>query len=123
VPAGAAAITGNLTAVSNGAGFLAVTPDPAAKPGTSTLNFPSGDIRANNLIAPLSAAGSIALTFAGSGSVAVVLDVTGYFMPDSGGSLFVPLTPSRVLDSRISLGASGIFTKGIRGPCRWPARA
>jgi hypothetical protein len=39
----------------------------------------------------------------------VVVDVTGYFVPGSSGSTFVPLNPARVLDSRFGTGLSGSF--------------
>lgn len=109
VPAGATAISGNLTSVTRGAGYIALTRVPTARPGTSTLNFPSGDVRANNLVAPLADDGSVSLTYIGSGNVDVILDVTGYFWPDSAGARFVPLNPIRVLDSRIPLGLAGPF--------------
>ena len=39
------------------AGYVSVTPTPAATPSTSTINFPSGDARANGLTVPLSPTG------------------------------------------------------------------
>jgi peptidoglycan/xylan/chitin deacetylase (PgdA/CDA1 family) len=116
VPAGATAITGNLTEVNaQGAGWVAITVDPTADPGTSTLNFPIGDIRANNVVAPLSAGGSIAMTYRGGGTTDLVFDVTGYFMNDYNGGLFVPMAPTRVMDSRIPLGLPGPFVKNRPG--------
>ena len=109
VPAGASAVSGNLTTVAAGSGYIAVTVSPTAAPGTSTLNFHAGDSSANNLIAPLDTNGRLSITYVGSASVAVIFDVTGYFMPDSDGALFVPFAPVRVLDSRIGLGLAGAF--------------
>ena len=45
----------------NAAGFLAVTPTLNNTPSTSTLNFPLGDNRANNIISPLSTTGSVSI--------------------------------------------------------------
>jgi glucose/arabinose dehydrogenase len=82
VPSTADAITGNLTvANARSKGFVALTELPTASPGTSTLNFPSGDTRANGITAPMSSAGTVALVHTGtSGSTTdLILDVTGYF--------------------------------------------
>ena len=111
VPLGATAITGNLTVVGpGGSGYLAVTVHPTNTPSTSTLNFPAGDTRANNLVSPLSSTGSLSLTYMAAGTTDIVFDVTGYFMPDQGGGLFVPLSPLRVLDSRLARPLAGPFT-------------
>jgi peptidoglycan/xylan/chitin deacetylase (PgdA/CDA1 family) len=116
VPVGATAITGNLTEVNaQGSGWVAITVDPTTDPGTSTLNFPVGDIRANNVVAPLSSGGSIAMTYRGGGTTDLVFDVTGYFMHDYDGGLFVPMAPTRVMDSRTPLGLAGPFVKNKPG--------
>jgi hypothetical protein len=112
VPAGATAVTVNVTVVNQSdPGYLAITPAPAACPGTSTLNFPLGDTRANGATVPLASDGSLSLTYIGpyaDASTDVVLDVTGYFSA-SGGATFTPLTPTRVLDTRYDIGLSGAF--------------
>jgi peptidoglycan/xylan/chitin deacetylase (PgdA/CDA1 family) len=113
VPVGATAITGNLTTVnSTGSSYVSVTLNPTATPGTSTLNFPAGDIRANNVVAPLSDTGSISMTYMGSGTTDLVFDVTGYFIKDNNGALFVPMAPTRVMDSRVAQGGPGPITSG-----------
>jgi hypothetical protein len=118
IPANAVAITGNITATGAGVasgGYLAVTTAPTASPTTSTLNFPSGDTRANNLVSPLAANGTLSIVYIGVGSEHGILDVTGYFLPDGNGGLYVPLAPVRVLDSRIGLGAVETFTPAQAG--------
>ena len=111
VPANATAVTGNLTVTNQtkiGAAFLGPDPDP--NPPTSTLNFPVGDNRGNALTVALSGTGSLSLTYmASSGTSDFVFDVTGYFVPDTTGASFVPLTPARLLDSRSGNGLSGKF--------------
>ena len=83
VPSTAAAITGNLTVVTAGsAGWVALTKQPPASPGsTSTVNFPAADTRANGITAPLSPSGTVALIFVGTGGTTtdLILDITGYF--------------------------------------------
>ncbi|RPH35879.1 MAG: hypothetical protein EHM90_03250 [Chloroflexi bacterium] len=82
VPSTAAAITGNLTVVNaRSTGWVAMTEQPTASPGTSTLNFPAADTRANGITAPLSPTGTVALFYGGTSSATtdLILDVTGYF--------------------------------------------
>ena len=116
IPADATAITGNLTVVGQSrAGYLSVTPDPAAAPTSSTLNFPLGDVRANGLTADLNAAGDLSITYIGgaSSTTNALLDVTGYYVEgDAAGLLFYPLNPGRVLDTRGSTlsGLTGLFS-------------
>ena len=83
VPAGAAAVSGNLTVTSQtGAGYVAVSPDPPAPvPATSTLNFPLGDTRANGLVTPLNGSGSTYIVYVGASgkTTHLILDLSGYF--------------------------------------------
>ncbi len=115
VPAGAVAVTGNLTVTGQtkaGYLFLGPTPDPA--PASSTLNFPLGDSRANGVTVALGSDGSLSATYlapAGA-STQLVFDVTGYFVPGSLGATFAPLTPARLLDTRGGNGLSGAFVAG-----------
>ncbi|MGZ8501588.1 MAG: hypothetical protein ACXWW6_01920 [Candidatus Limnocylindrales bacterium] len=118
VPAGATAITGNFTMVSpSKVGYAAVTKDPDNTPPNSTINFPAGSVRANGVFAPLSASGALSIVYKAKtgGTSHVLLDVTGYFMDDLTGLKFVPLNPSRIMDSRSSAvlsGVSGAFHSG-----------
>ncbi len=86
VPADAVAVTGNLTVTQQtSAGFVALTPAPINNPGTSTLNFPVGDNRANGVTVALSGTGTLSATYVGEGgpgtTTHLVFDVTGYFVP------------------------------------------
>ena len=87
VPVGAKAATLNVTAVlPTGQGHLRLFPSDISVPQVSTVNFAAGEkALANGAIVPL-ADQSVALLdlsvfsrIAGSGSVHVVIDVTGYF--------------------------------------------
>ena len=117
IPAEATAITGNLTVTGQTApGSLSVTQTPTASPSTSNLNFPKGDNRANGVYAPLDGSGALSIVYmagvAGSTSH-VILDVTGYFVPGTGGLRYFPLNPGRVMDTRAGValtGLTGLFT-------------
>jgi hypothetical protein len=115
IPADATAVTGNLTVTSQtSAGYLTLSPVPDATPATSTLNFPVGDTRANNVTVRLSAAGGLSAVFVGtSGALThVVFDVTGYFREGTAGARFTALDPTRVLDTRTDVGLAGTFQTG-----------
>jgi len=112
IPNDAVAITGNLTVTGQQqAGYAALTRIPDPNPATSTINFPLGDNRANNLTSPLNTNGSVSITYkAGAGKQThFILDVTGYFLNDDSGQTFKTLNPTRVLDTRFNTGLSGAF--------------
>jgi hypothetical protein len=123
IPAGAIAVTGNLTVTNQGSGgYLALTPDkPAGTPTTSTLNFPKGDNRANAVTISLSGTGTLWVTYVGkSGTSAdVVFDVTGYFVANSSGSTYVSLTPNRIVDSRVKPVPLGVHASLRSGTPDW----
>jgi hypothetical protein len=81
IPASARAVTLNLTVTGPTApGNLRLYPADQAVPSTSTLNYATGQTRANNAIASLSPSGALAVHCSqASGTVQVILDVTGYF--------------------------------------------
>jgi hypothetical protein len=112
VPANATAVTGNLTVTGQtSSGYLSIGPNATDNPTSSTLNFPQGDDRANGVTVALGG-GNLSVTFVAPapGPVAhVIFDVTGYFVPGSSGAKYVPLTPSRILDTRSGTGLSGSF--------------
>ena len=115
IPAAAKAITGNLTVVGQTkAGYLSITLASQANPTTSIINFPLGDTRANGVTVPLNVDGDVWIVYKSSGgSTHVILDVTGYFLDGTSGATFVPLTPSRILDTRYGIGLSNPFSANI----------
>jgi PKD repeat protein len=117
IPVEATAVTGNLAVVGQtGAGYVSLGPDPASLGQTSTLNFPLGDIRANNVTVKLGAGGTLsALYTAGAGrTTQLVLDITGYFTEDGSGARYVAVQPARVLDTRPGgTGISGPFHSNV----------
>jgi len=112
VPAAATAVTGNVTVIGQlGLGYVTIAPSltTGTQPTTSTINFPTGDIRANGITVPLASGGKLDAMYWSSttaDTINVIFDVTGYFLNDAAGATFYSLTPVRVLDSRTSLGAS-----------------
>ena len=99
IPADAVAVTGNVTITNQTAGgYLSVTPTAVANPTSSTINFPLGDTRANNLTVPLSADGKLAAVFkAPAGKTThLIVDITGYFLAGNEDfDLFDPAAGSR----------------------------
>jgi hypothetical protein len=107
VPVGATAVTANVTIVNSGAASsVYLGPAEVAHPSIATINFNKGDITAfGSTIAIDPVAGTMSVTYmAGSGTTDLVLDVTGYFSPGTGGDTFHALTPIRLLDTRIGNG-------------------
>lgn len=103
VPAGgvaAVAVTVTATGAPVG-GYLAVYPDDAAAPRTSTVNFPAGATVANQTVVAVSATGRIAVR-SGVGTAHAVIDVTGWFAAGEGtvAGGFAGTTPTRLLDTR-----------------------
>jgi hypothetical protein len=113
VPSNATAVTGNLTVTAQtSGGYVYLGPDPVSSPASSTLNFPVGDDRANGVTVALGDGGILGITYVSpsAGTTAhAIFDVTGYFVPDTSGSTFVPLNPTRILDTRSGNGLSGPF--------------
>lgn len=82
VPTSAKAVALNVTVVGATArGYLTIYPDGESLPGVSTINFASGQTRANNGVSALGVDGAIAVYFAqaSTATVQLVVDVTGYF--------------------------------------------
>ena len=127
VPAGAVAVTGNLTVTNQASpGFVALTLVANNNPATSTINFPVADNRANGVTIAVSGGGTLSATYMGaagpSATTDLLFDVTGYFVPNATGAIYVSMTPSRILDTRDGIGLSGKSTSGVartfgvRGP-------
>jgi hypothetical protein len=110
IPAGATAVTGNVTVVNPSYSWAVyLGPVATASPTTSTINFSAGEIRANGLTVALRSDGTLSATFmsfAGN-TTDLVFDVTGYYTADATGTRYVPMAPSRLLDSRVGNGLSG----------------
>ncbi len=82
VPAGAKAISVNLTVVQpTNPGFLTLYPSDGLPPPTSTVNFSPNQVRANNAVLLLATNGTTQLTVlnGSAGTTHFILDVNGYF--------------------------------------------
>ena len=116
VPANAAAVTGNITVVPSGAGYLTLFPSDAAQPTVANSNFGVGEITNNVFTVGLGATGPDAGAFKifASATTHVIVDVTGYYAPPAtGGLYFHPLaTPVRLLETRA--GFTGCFAPGAQ---------
>ncbi len=81
LPATAKALSLNITVVSpTGSGFISFSPD-CMPPLASTVNFTTGQTRANNAVLPVDANGILTVSpaISGNGTVHLILDVNGYF--------------------------------------------
>lgn len=106
VPADATAVVGNLTAVNaSAAGFVTAFPSGSAVPDTSNLNVGVGATRAVGVITRLgSEAGVVGVDLYNFCGSHLLFDVVGYMTGPTGVSssdgLFIPITPTRMLDTR-----------------------
>jgi uncharacterized repeat protein (TIGR01451 family) len=82
VPSNASAVSINLTVTGSTApGFLLAHPSGGSIPTVSTINYATGQTRANNAVVVLSAGGQLDLTCGqAAGTVDAILDVSGYFV-------------------------------------------
>ncbi len=116
IPADAIAVTANVTVTAQtGAGFVSITPSPTTTPSSSTINFPTGDNRANNITTPLDPTGKVAAVYkaAAGRTTELIVDVTGYFVTGDDGARYKTIAPARLLDSRINNGTTGAFVSGV----------
>ncbi|MGA8029064.1 MAG: choice-of-anchor D domain-containing protein, partial [Bryobacteraceae bacterium] len=130
IPSTAQAYSLNVTAVPSGStlGYLRVWPAGQTEPKTSTVNSEDGRAKANAAIIPAGSGGAISVYT--SDDTQLVLDIDGYFVPESTSSAlaYYPLNPCRVADTRINSG--GEITGGttrtfdiLSSPCDVPSTA
>ena len=119
VPAtGVTAVLLDVTAVVGTTGtYLSLFPAGTTRPDPlSMVNAAAGQIISNSAVVPVPASGKISVYNSGAG-VHVVADVQGYYTSTAGtGGGFVPLEPTRLVDTRSGLGgtAGTIPTGGSR---------
>ena len=102
VPAsGATAVLVNLTVTAPTApGYVVAYPTGVATPLASTMDFQAGDSKANLAVVTLGRGGQFSV-YNSSGTTQVVVDVEGWYGPTgSGGDLFNPVSPQRIVDTR-----------------------
>jgi hypothetical protein len=111
IPANAVALTGNLTTVQSGGGYLTLYPSNAPQPTVASTNYNANEIINNVFTVGLGPDGAFKI-FAFF-TTEVVVDVTGYYAPPAanGGLYFHPLPkPIRLLETRA--GEVGCNTPG-----------
>ena len=105
VPANATAVVLNVTVTDTTAGTdVRAYPSGTAVPLASNLNAARRATVPNLVTVRLGANGGVSLRN-GLGSVHLIGDLAGYYTPDSAGAGFAAVDPSRVLDTRVGLGA------------------
>jgi hypothetical protein len=110
IPVSAHAYSLNMTAITQGPlSFLSTWPAGQPYPNVSTLNATNGFNIANAAIVPMGSAGAI--TVVAGNPTDLVIDVNGYFSPPGlpGALHFYPVTPCRVVDTRVGQNKAGAF--------------
>lgn len=105
VPASATAVVLNVTVTDTTAGTdIRAYPTGTGVPLASNLNAGTRATVPNLVTVRLGADGRVSLRN-GLGSVHLIGDIAGYYTPDSAGVGFSAVDPSRILDTRVGLGA------------------
>nr|WP_166682442.1 PKD domain-containing protein [Streptomyces sp. 846.5] len=114
---GVAAVTMNVTDTNASAdSWITAYADGSPRPTASNLNFRAGQTNPNLVTVPVGKDGYVDL-WNGNGSVDLIGDIQGYFStaPVAGsvdiqpaGTYFVPMTPTRVVDTRSGLGGQKV---------------
>ncbi len=96
IPDGSRAVVLNVTVTgAQSSGYITVFPCDSGRPNASNLNFLVGDTVPNAVVAKLSAAGTICVFT--SASTDLIVDASGVYPT---GSMYIPLTPARLLETR-----------------------
>ncbi len=101
IPTNAKALTGNITTVQSGGGYLTLYPSDAAQPTVANSNYEPNEVLNNVFTVGLGATDGAFNIFVTS-TTHIVVDVTGYYAPPGAGGLyFHPLPkPIRLLETR-----------------------
>ncbi|MGH9120879.1 MAG: hypothetical protein ACRDYC_02880, partial [Acidimicrobiales bacterium] len=107
-PSGVSAIIAQLTVTNTTApGFLTAWPTGSTQPLASNVNWVPGQTTSVRAILPVGTGGQISI-FENNGSADVAVDVQGWIsdatQPLNAGTLFVPVSPVRVTDTRTGSG-------------------
>jgi len=115
--AGVSAVVINTTvAGSTSTGYVTDYPTGSARPATPTVTFAPSQTVANLAIVPVGIGGAISI-YNDTGTTLPVIDVTGYFtdgVVSSTGGYFVPITSSRVVDTRFWQTTSYLSTQRLK---------
>jgi hypothetical protein len=111
IPSSATAAVLNVTTTdTSSSSFLSVYPTSSApSPLTSNQNWVAGETIASQVIVGIGTNGDVTL-YNDSGNADFVVDVDGYFTaPGTSGSLFTPVSPSRLADTRCGVSPAPSF--------------
>jgi hypothetical protein len=120
---GVSAVVLNVTATNTvvAPSFVTVFPTGATRPVASNLNFRPGQTVANRVIVKVGTGGAVSF-YDAKGHTDVVADVAGWFTDgttSAGGSMFLGVTPARILDTRsttsVGPGAARVLIVAGRG--------
>ena len=105
VPDGARSAVVNLTAVAGAEpGYATAYPCDAERPHAAAVNFGPDETIAAAAYVPVAGDGSICVFVKGGAHVIVDLTATFVGAGDDGGLMFVPVGPTRTLDTRVGIG-------------------
>ncbi|MDX3540546.1 hypothetical protein PV721_40885 [Streptomyces sp. MB09-01] len=97
---GVTAVALNVTVTNpRNAGHLTLFPSGQQAPSTSNVNFTPGQTIANSVIVPVGSDGRINVRNGSWDPADVIVDVVGYYSPDSKAA-YLPVKPTRLYDSR-----------------------
>ncbi|MFD7838925.1 PKD domain-containing protein [Streptomyces sp. NPDC059761] len=100
VPNNATAVALNVTVTNpREDGHLTAYPSGQQAPNTSNVNFKAKQTVANSVIVPVGADGKVNIFNGAWAGTDVIVDVVGYYSPDSSGA-FMAMAPKRRLDTR-----------------------
>ena len=128
IPANAASVVFNLTvADAKSFGFITAHASGTSRPNASNVNFSAGQIVPNAVTVPVGADGKVTLFNRSSGTVQLIADVSGYYLPGvaASGGTFQGLSPARLLDTRNSaaVGSDSSVSFQVGGVSGIPAKA
>ncbi|MHB1854596.1 MAG: G1 family glutamic endopeptidase [Acidimicrobiales bacterium] len=107
VPTDATAVALNVTVTNTtAASYLAVYPAGATRPVVSSLDWSAGQSVPNLVMVAVGSNGQVSF-YNHAGRADLVVDLEGYFAPESGSSTagsYVPLAPARITDTRSGSG-------------------
>ncbi|MET9885357.1 PKD domain-containing protein [Streptomyces sp. NPDC006430] len=111
VPANATAVALNVTVTNpRQDGHLTAYPSGQQAPNTSNVNFKAMQTVANSVIVPVGSDGKVNVFNGAWAGTDVIVDVVGYYSPDSSGALMT-MEPFRWLDTR-SWGKGPMYARG-----------
>ncbi|MFK0046990.1 PKD domain-containing protein [Streptomyces sp. NPDC090741] len=111
VPNNATAVALNVTVTNpREDGHLTAYPSGQQAPNTSNVNFKAKQTVANSVIVPVGADGKVNIFNGAWAGTDVIVDVVGYYSPDSSGA-FMAMAPLRRLDTR-SWGQGPMYARG-----------